>query len=379
MIKKNKIFISLSVACWSISLFINCNRSPVGFDQLDRELSEPINYEFNPMKVAAYEKYVPNGSSLNLILGKNSEYESRVVLKFPLIDSALSSVTAAKLVLYTKRQNSISFNVHFILEDWQENGVSWVRTDSANYWFNSFQNTFAPGGYFSTNTIGEGQITKDSTVVELALNSLDTLVRSYGLILLPQAGNNGFGLFHSNETSKKPKIVFEYSEKKRIFTASDDASLINIDTTNLRRERNDLWIGAGYAYHTFLKFNLDTIPEVATIAHSELILHPAASFLLTDTVEIGVHRLLSPYTSGLTPNYYPNISAKISFTKFDTVIKIDLKHLVQFWSLNRDSNFGFILKAHPDYSDIFRLELKTDLTNYPRLKVVSILPPERRF
>jgi hypothetical protein len=368
-----KYITNVSVILLFTLILVSCDNSPVGFDQLDRNLTEPVSHEFAPRDSACYEKYVTNGASTNLILGKNQEYESRVLMMFPLADSALDSLTEVRLVLYTETQKSIAFNIYIVLQEWQEKGVTWRRTDSAGYWLNS-------GADFSVTSIGNGMIAADSTVI--ILNHIDSLVRNgHGLILVPQ--DTGFAILYSNETSKQPKVVYMYSDKKRNFISSADASII--DTVDLHLGRNDLWIGAGYGYHTYLKFAVDTItiPEKATIATAELILHPDRSFLLTDTVEIGVHRLFEPYRQGLiTQKFNPNISTKARFTKADTVIKIDLKNLVQFWSLNQDSNFGFVLNGQPEYSDIFRIELKAlnaDSAERPRLKASYILPPKGRF
>ncbi len=354
-------------------LLLSCNRSPVGLDQLDRELAEPVNFEFYPKASACYEKYIPNGASSSLILGWNREYKSRVLLMFPLVDSALESVTQAQLILYTNRLRNLAFDVHIVSEDWLENGVSWVRTDSAGYWF-------TPGANFSETSIGSASIAEESTIIVLNRSSVDTLVRNgYGIILIPRniQQDTGFAFLYSDETSKKPKIIFKYSDEERTFTCSQDASII--DTVYLHLERNDLWIGSGYAYHTYLKFETDTIPTEATITNAELILHPAKSFLLTDTVEIGIHRLLEPYQEFLTTKFSPGISAKGRFITSDTVISIDLRNLVQFWSLNQDSNFGFIINGYPEYNEIFRIELKRDLTDRPLLKTGYILPPTGRF
>jgi hypothetical protein len=369
-----KFIIRISAFLLLTLIILSCNQSPVGFDQLGRNLGEPVSNEFNYTASACYEKYVPNGASPNLILGKNQEYESRVLVLFPLEDSLLDSLTEVRLVLFTETQKSIPFNIYTISVEWQESGVTWVRTDSAGYWLN-------PGGDFSPTVIGNGTITADSTVISLNLNHIDSLVRNgHGIILIPQ--DTGFAFLYSSEatSSKQPKVVYQYAKKNRIFTGSADASII--DTVNLQLGRNDRWIGSGFAFHTYLKFNVDTIPEAATIATAELTLHPANSFILTDTsdtVEIGVHRLLAPYQEGITPNFYSGISAYAHFTSTDTVIQIDLKNLVQFWSLNQDSNFGFILNGYPEYSNIFRIELKTDLANRPQLKAGYFFPPEGRF
>jgi hypothetical protein len=373
MNKQKKIIATeISLICVLFALVIlSCDHSPVGSDQLDRALAEPASHEFYPPASACYSKYVPNGANSSLILGKNSEYESRALLMFPLIDSALESVTEARLVLYTKRQANINFNVHIVLENWKENAVTWERTDSASYWF---CDSFCPGANFSETSIGISQIAEESTVV--ILNHIDSLVRNgHGIILIPQ--DTGFGFFYSVETSKDPKIIFKYPEKELSFTCSGDASIIN--TVDLHLERNDLWVGAGYAFHTYLKFNTDTIPDEATITNAELTLHPDTAFLLPDTVEIGVHRLFEPYQELVSPKFNPNISGKARFTNSDTVIRIDLRSLVQFWSLNRDSNFGFVITAHPDYYDIFRIELKRDFALRPLVKVGYILPPKGRF
>lgn len=347
---------------------LNCNRSPVGFDELDRELSEPILYQLNPNALDCYQKHLAQGASSNLILGKNQEYESRVLINFPLVDSLLDSLNEVRLVLKTNRFQGVRFTTHIIKQEWQENTVTWLKTDSAGYWLN-------PGADFSETVIGQGTISADSTVI--ILNHIDSLVHAgNGLILIPE--DTGFALLYSCETANDPKVIYKYPKKERIFTASADASII--DTVNLHLARNQFWIGAGYGYHTYLKFAFDPIDTNVTITDAELILHPTKSFLLTDTVEIGVYRLLEPYREGLTTQkFYPNISAKTRFTNTDTLIKIDLKNLVQFFSLNRDSNFGFILKGYPEYSSIFRIELKTDWANYPLLKFGYILPPKGRF
>lgn len=348
-------------------IILSCNSSPVGFDQLDRELTEPVSHEFYPQASACYEKYIANGSSSSLILGQNREYESRVLLLFPLVDSALDLVTEVRLVLYTKRQSDITFNVHIVSEAWQENGATWVRTDSAGYWLK-------PGANFSESSIGQGQIAEDSTTV--ILNNLDSLVRyGEGIILIPQ--DTGFGFFYSDETGNKPKIVFKYPDQERSFQALADASII--DTVDIHLARNDLWIGAGYGYHTYLKFNTDTIPAEATINNAELIIRPSSTFLLTDTIEIGVHRLLAPYQEFISPKFSPSISAKGRFVTSDTLIQMDLRNLVQFWTLNQDSNFGLIINGYPEYFEIFRIELKREFTDRPLLKTGYILPPEGRF
>jgi len=352
---------------FALTLF-NCNRSPVGFDQLDRELSEPTLYQFNPSASACYQRHIANGSSINLILGKNQEYESRVLILFTLVDSLLDSLNEVRLVLKTSRYRSVPFTIHIIQQEWQEKTVSWLRTDSLGYWLN-------PGADFSELVIGQGTITADSTVI--ILSHIDSLVRNgRGLILIPS--DTGFAFLYSCETANDPKIIYKYPKKERTFTASADASII--DTVNLNLGRNQLWVGGGYGFHTYLKFAIDTIDTNVTITDAELILHPAQSFLLTDTIEIAVQRLLEPYQEGLlTQKFHTDISAKTRFTNTDTVIKINLKNLVQFFSLNRDSNFGFILRGYPEYSSIFRIELKTDLANLPILKLSCILPPKGRF
>jgi hypothetical protein len=348
-------------------IMLSCNSSPVGFDELERELTEPVSHEFYPQASDCYEKYIANGLSSSLILGQNREYESRVLLLFPLVDSSLDLVAEVRLVLYTKRQRDITFNVHIVSEAWQENGATWVKTDSAGYWL-------MPGANFSETSIGQGQIAEESTIV--ILSNIDSLVRrGEGIILIPQ--DSGFGFFYSDETGNKPKIVFKYPDQERSFQALADASII--DTVDLHLDRNDLWVGAGYAYHTYLKFNTDIIPEEATINNAELIIRLSSTFLLTDTIEIGIHRLLEPYQEFLRPKFSSSISAKGRFVTSDTLIQMDLRNLVQFWTLNRDSNFGIIINGYPEYFEIFRIELKKELTDRPLLKTGYILPPEGRF
>ncbi|MDH5684459.1 MAG: DNRLRE domain-containing protein [candidate division WOR-3 bacterium] len=365
MTKVKNWLIVLSLILSTTLIILSCDRSSVGFDQLDRELAEPVPIILKPTAAASYGRYIANGFSSNLILGKNPQYESRVLLKFNLPDSALEQVTEVKLIIYTRRQANLNFNVYRILEEWNPFAATWYRPDSLFYWF-------SPGGYFSEASIGSGQITEESTVV--IINDVISLVRnSYGLILIPQ--DTGFGLFYSNETGNRPKLIFKYSADERKFDCLGDASII--DSLDLTMGRYDLWIGSGYAFRTYLKFETDTFPEQATITSAELVLHPDLSFLISDTVEIGIHKFLEPYE--VRAKFSPNISAKARFTDSDSIIRFDMRSLIQFWNLHPDSNFGFLITAYPEYSDIFRIELKNAGTERPYLNAFYILPPIGKF
>ncbi|MGC8797658.1 MAG: DNRLRE domain-containing protein [candidate division WOR-3 bacterium] len=358
----------------TVLLFLACNTLPVGFDQLTN-LPETGTLELLPESLDSYGRYIPLGYADYLILGRDGQYESRILIKFPLKDSALDSVRSIRLVLHPIDSISVDFVIHACSTDWNTGAVTWVLADSATRWF-------TPGGDLWEFTLGTGRLAKESTVVELDRGYLHLLVRqSFGIVLIP--GDTGFcAVTNMTDARAGPRLVLTYlNGRERVFYPSGDAHIV--DSSHIRTSPGDLLVGSSFAFRTYLKFNLDTLPARATIIRAELSFIPQTLYRRTDTIHLGIHRLTESYPLRTRyAGYEENASALATCRpEADTTVTFEISRLVQQWISHSDSspNYGFLLTAEPEWQRPFRLKILRSGSAAPRLKIHYVLPPSDRF
>ncbi len=372
--KRYGLFLFL-ISCFLLLTIFSCDKTPVGYDELERDVSTPVLNAFYPSSHFCYGKYVPLGGADYMVLGKNNEYESRILIQFPIDTLTISDITSLKLVIYPKNYNSISFSIYSIMKisEWQEGSVIWNRAYEGQPWINS-------GGDYYPRLLANVSLTADSCVIPIAINQglLDSLKNySNGIILIPNTSNGFASINSKNITSKTPKIIVEYGSTTKSFAPSQDAHIIKAINLN-PNSNDDAWLGSGYPFRTMMKFNLDTIPDNVTIAYAELILPRNSYFSMSDTFDIGIWKVLEPYFASITSYANDRFAQSQYIASSDTVIIFDLRKIVQFWTINPDSNFGILVSCYPENYEISRVQLKTGSAG-PYLKVGYIKPPTGRF
>ena len=309
--------------------FLGCNTLPVGYDQLRNRVTGASDTTLVPDSAAGYARYVPLGGSSMLYLGHDTSYQSRVVVRFSIPDTmVLDSITSFQLVLH---QSDTLARMGFICRpcslEWAENGVSWQMSDSSNHWISL-------GGDFLSDTVAAGTMTGDSITIDFKYVGLDSAhraaIRSSGIGIFPQ--DTGIvAIYSGSSAATAPRLRVTYTNKgkatSRIISDISDASLI--DTVATHANPLDLLVGSGVAFRTWLWFALDSIPAEATIARADLKFRPEMKYHRTDTIVLGVHRLIDSYTekadnarfeetpSGSASYYVPADS--------DTVVTIDIR------------------------------------------------------
>ncbi|MCL6465507.1 MAG: DNRLRE domain-containing protein [candidate division WOR-3 bacterium] len=359
----------------AVLLTLACNTLPVGFDQIDR-LPETATLEIAPDSADCYVKFVPLGSADHLLLGKDPQYQSRVLIQFTPKDSALDSVVSAQLVLFPLDSVVMNFTCCACSTEWSSSAVTWRMADSLTQWL-------TPGGDYWNFPLGQGRIQKESTVVELNRDYLDTLVRhSYGIALIPlDTGFTTIATLAATKTS--PRLVFTYANgKKRTYYPAADAHII--DSSGIRTNPGELLVGSGVAFRTWLYFRLESIPDSATIARAELILKIQPIYSRVETLQIGIHKLKESYHQrGKYALYDEAPASKTESPVRDTIatIRLTVTDLVQKWvsAVDSNPNHGILLTAEPEWQKPFRIKILRSGINAPRLKVHYILPPEDRF
>jgi hypothetical protein len=373
-----------SVVCrlWFVAcglLLLTCGHGPLGFDQLDRDLRNP-QFPATPFVAGdCYGTFIANGPGSSLYLGKDRAYESRVLLRFALQDSALDSVTAVSLVLYPQTLHPVSFSIHPTTTEWDDYQATWHDAESGIPWFRS-------GGDFDTTLLARPVVTADSTVIDLDQARLRTMVdQTYGIILIPDTAPaeslNFCNLYSMSTTGKMPKVVIKYGTTTRTYEATENAFIV--DTLALTRQISDFWAGAGYAFRTYLKFNVDSVESTATVVTAELKLRVDTVFslhdTLHDTVVLGVHRLTADYAlGGKDAPFDGNVLSSCGYILgTDSLVSFDLRSLVQLWAEKPDSNFGLLVTMDPENADISRVQFSSKVL--PTLRVANVSPPEGRF
>jgi hypothetical protein len=365
--------------------FLGCNTLPVGYDQLRDRVTGASDTTLAPDSAAGYVRYVPLGGSSMLYLGRDTSYQSRVVVRFSIPDTlSLDSITSFQLVLH---QSDTLATMGFICRpcssEWTEDGVSWQMSDSSNHWMN-------PGGDFLPDTVATGTMVGDSITIDFKYVGLDSAhratIRNSGIGIFPQ--DTGIVAIHSGAAAATaPRLRVTYTNKgketQRVISDIADASLI--DTIATHANPLDLLVGSGVAFRTWLWFNIGSIPAEATIARADLKFRPERKYHRTDTIVLGVHRLIDSYTEkGANARFEETPIGSASYyvpADSDTVVTIDIRSLVQLWTSRSDTlrNYGLLINAAPEWSPLFRLRIPHTGPNAPRLEVQYVLPPEDRF
>jgi hypothetical protein len=371
--------------CILIFAFLGCNTLPVGYDQLRDRVTGTSDTTIVPDSSAGYMRYVPLGGASMLYLGRDTSYQSRVIVRFSLPDTlSLDSITSFQLVLHQSDTLArMSFICRPCSSEWVENGVSWQMSDSFNHWMN-------PGGDFLPDTVATGTMAGDSITIDFRYAGLDSAhratIRNCGIGIFPQ--DTGYVAIHSGATAAQaPRLRVTYTnngkETKRVISDIADASLI--DTIATRSHPLDLLVGSGVAFRTWLRFNLDSIPAEATVARADLKLRPEMKYHRADTIVLAVHRLTESFTEkGANARFEALPIGSASYfvpADSDTVITIDIRSLVQLWTSRSDTlrNYGLLINAAPEWSPLFRLRIPRSGPNAPRLEIQYVLPPEDRF
>jgi hypothetical protein len=362
-----------------------CNTLPVGYDQLRDRVTAAADTTLVPDSTSSYARYVPLGGSSLLYLGRDSAYQSRVLLRFSIPDTmGLDSITSFQLVLHQRDTGGrMPFICRPCSSEWSESGVSWQMTDSVNHWLK-------PGGDYLPDTLAAGTMQDDSISIDFRYASLDPnlreAVRNKGVALFPS--DTGWVAIHSGATTAKaPRLRVTYTRNNKqtttVINDVGDASLV--DTIATRSNPLDLLVGSGVAFRTWLYFDLGSIPAEATIARADLRFTPETKYRRADTLTLGVHRLTESFSEkGANARFEALPVAAASYAApadSDTVVTLDLRSLVQLWTSRNDTlkNYGLIVAAAPEWSDMFRLRLPRSGPNAPRLELHYVLPPEDRF
>jgi hypothetical protein len=356
-----RIFPSIFLILFTIS----CNDLPVGEDELntrgDFDIIEITLERDNTL--TEFDRYFKLGSSRNLMLGYNTEYEARILLDFSFPDTTYTGLDEIKLILKrntTFDRDTITFSVHILSGEFEEATANWYQRTSNEWWDSA-------GGDYTVDSLRLVTVVHDSVVVNFNYSDYEEMAAAEGIILIPQ--DTGFVYFNARESGVYPEFIIVKNDEETAFTLNGDCSII----TGPEPFYTENWIGSGFPLRNYARFEFDSVLLGKKAVFAEMTFVVDEVFSYRDTIEIGVRQLLEPLDdfNTLTGPYI----ALDAYDRDDTLIQIDVVRHIQHLIDNPDSNFGMFIILSPENYDIAHAKIH-DLSH--TLKVGYIEPPDER-
>jgi len=347
-----------------IFIFIFCNKLDIGEEEFNARGDFKAQFVELPLYASLTEyKGIALGTSQNLILAKNSNYESRILLKFTFTDTTYQGLDEIKLSLFRNNifhKDPIKFSLCLLTNSFNEVEANWYKRNSDEFWQNY-------GGDYETDSIRFGEINSDSLIVKFNYIELDRIRRAKGMIIIPY--DSGFVGFYSREGGTAPRFQIVKNGMVTPIPLEADCHILSADTMPYWES----WLGSGMAYRNYVKFTFDTTLIDKKAIYGELTFQPEKYFAMRETLEIGVKWLAEPlkgYDTRLGP-----LIALGRFSVKDTIFNIDIVRYVQRIIDHPDSNFGLFIYLTPENYDIANVKI---VHGSHRLKVGYIEPPGER-
>ncbi len=345
-------------------LLIACNELPVGGDELR------IRGDFDPQFIdltlfSSFTEYkeVNAGASRNIVFGMNDEYEAHAMLSFQFPDSAYQGLDEIKLILKLSTDfdlDTFGFSIHLMDVEFNETEATWTRRNYDEMWQE-------PGGDYDPDSLRYGITEADSIVLYFNYLELAEIQAAEAMIIVPR--DTGFCYFSSKEGGSAARIELEKNDVSLPIFAETDCYIVNGPEPTLFDE----WIGSGWVYRNFVRFNYDSLLDSSVAVYAELSFRCEEYFSYQDSVELGVRELLEPFSTFDTPAGPLIALEKVAIG--DTLVTIDIVKHAQRMIEHPDSNFGFYIQLSPQTYDISRVKM---IPGSHRLNIGYVRPPEPR-
>ncbi len=346
-------------------IFLACNDLPLGEDELrQRGEFNPQFLELNLFSTFTEYKNINTGSAANLVFGKNAEYEARAMLVFDFPDSTYLGLDEIRMILNIRNSfnnDTVPFSLHLMDVEFSEYEADWTRRNLDVPWT-------TPGGDFNSDSIRYAIAQGDSVVLYFNYIELEQIQAAKGIMIVPR--DTGFCYISSREGENPARMILEKNDVMIPAFAEADCHIINGPEPTLF----DDWIGSGWVYRDFVKFNYDTLLDSTMAVYAELSFRCAGYFSNRDSIEIGVRELLEPFSTFDTPTG-PLIALK-RIAVGDTMVTIDIAKHAEHLIEHPDSNYGFYIGVTPENYDISRVKI---VRGSHRLNIGYIEPPDPRY
>jgi len=390
---------------WMIFFLISCSKEKplsTAYEQIygDKEGTIADTTFYQPAGTEqSFSRYVNTGTSTVLTLGKFDNYHTAMYLKFEgLPDSSLIYSAKLTLTIYSRIgptdtsywDVSRQFNANFYLarSDWDDEQAPELYL--YEYPFNEMPFQTATFTSDSTTTI---EIDLDTTIVNQWVDSVSP-IENHG-IWIDSPDAEYFTCFYSWENQDSdliPQLKIFYTEGDTVSDSPDsavvyaqiDASLYLNNETDLNLDPDLLYIGKGFAFRNFLKFNFDGLDSTTHVSRALLDLFIDESASLRDSYGASDAILYIVDGDSWEKDVVDESPATTSYsaTWVDSMLTFDVTTAVQAWIGNKIDNYGLLLRSTDEQDPLTRIAIHSSGASAdlrPRLKIYYTLPPNQEF
>lgn len=374
---------------------------------------------------------VSTGNAQRLYLGKSGGYQFRMIFYFA-IPTGLDSVNVKPGVRFRLMSAGsfggsgvFSASIHPVLREWTENDIRWDRFEPGRDYGPAF-GQFQVSGSDTQKSVTTITIPRD-TVQHWVWAKTDTTRKNFGLLIdfpgdanfiqqyygggvtvssggvTPDAGVVPMMIFHWQKTNSTGDIIQDSATITPVTLISGLSRFSGGRQGYLYRESvpgpgNQLWVGSGIPYHSFIRFASDSIPKGSTISQAIMTMRidtteagwvtGASRTLQTVRVTtnpadwksggIGLNETDSYLIGFESTDQYRWLTGKV---KGDTV-SFNVTQQLQSWVTNSSSNNGLQIfhtnELTGNFNDIYRMKIRLDSTDperSPKIVVYYTLPP----
>ena len=371
-------------------LLVRCSKyekTSVGSDYFERENSGSVAQMLKiALRDTSYQTYTPTGYGTYLYVGQNKGLQTQILLLFAslpdsgVVDSVILSHSFTGII--GSAQGSLIPTVHTINGEWDETEVTWESFNMSNLLGNEVTTQVL---YADTDSVSY-MLPQD-----LVQSWMDTSIsENYGLHLSYSIPDTGFIMqFYSKEAplewTSVPQLTIYVTRDsiQSIYTKYPTADAF-IATVPYDPTSDRLYIADGAPLRSLLFFDMDSIPENATVNRALLTLYndttlsfpdhssyfEFVAFICTDTT----------WWSSFETFAFDSSLSFAGSVQDDSAV-INLTFYVQNWIIGVKENHGIILMGKNERSDLMRRAFysRIDPQKKPRLEIIYSLPPSGRF
>jgi hypothetical protein len=378
-------------------VFLKCNDEPtsVGADLLpadDKIQFQQLDTKETPINQTSsfYEAKIKLGTSPYIILGKNSNLESVILMQFsPAFSDSMifyyksNKVKIKKAWMELKpayklgdETQNFDFTLHQIRKNWTSTGfdkdsLALLKYDSKN----------VASSLIQTDTLLTFDV--EPAVVEQWLKyRIDTLSapRNYGLFMKPTANTQrfvGFIAFGETISSSLPTLKIQYEQNTKSDSLFSTPYMdVHVVSGSFPTQTNFVYLQGGLPLRGVLAFDLSSLPK-------DIIINSAKLELTIDTLKSLIGKPLSDSIS--VRALKDSVTKKVSDSLVVSILKRnknvysgEITWLIQKWisATDPNDNQGLTFSLTDEERSVARLAVygsnAHDLLNRPRLKIVYI-------
>ena len=391
-----------------IVIFLSCGKEkplPTGYSDIYGDKEGVIAADTLLLQSGTeefYNRLINTGSGTNLLLGTFQNYHSVIYLKFENFPDS-SQVHSAVLWLtkspfdstFLNTDQQLTADINLAEFDWNNELDPEQYIDQLPFQNQPFQTVPV-----TFDTLDQIEIELDTLLVTQWTDSTSSLT-NYGIwIDSPDAEFiNSFYSTENSEFSVKPQLQLDYTftdstgqvrDTTTVYATMDaflllnsEFQLLNIEK-DLKLDTSCFYIGKGFAFRSFLKFDLNSLDTTAHLnrALMEIVINKANSIRnAAGASDCRIYRVEGDSWAKNDVNEYP-ATASYAATLTDSTLIFDVTPTIQGWIGNNYPNYGFLVRSINEEQTLARVAFYSSKTNpefQPRLYLYYTLPPKQEF